>query len=62
MTPTVPLPPATLARPNIRTVGAGTILHRTHAGAFRAAQFNPGMGQPTRFAPIEDVHGKCVAC
>jgi hypothetical protein len=60
VTPTVPLPPATLARPNIRTVGAGTILHRTHAGAFRAAQFNPGMGQPTRFAPIDDNHGKCV--
>nr|WP_244564592.1 RES domain-containing protein [Rhizobium sullae] len=36
------------------------MLHRTHAAAFRSSQFNPFLGQPTRFAPFADASGTCV--
>ncbi|HEY8290611.1 MAG TPA: RES family NAD+ phosphorylase [Acetobacteraceae bacterium] len=54
-----PLSPFPAINPHI--VKAGTILHRTHARAFRPAQFNPCQGQPTRFAPFDDATGTCVA-
>ncbi len=54
-TPKVPFPPI-----NVQTIEAGTVLHRTHAQGFNAAQFNPCKGQPTRFAPFSDAHGNCI--
>lgn len=57
----VPPPPAVFSSVNITTISSGTILHRTHSSALRAAQFNPCLGQPTRFAPFKDGAGACVA-
>ncbi|QKK26836.1 RES family NAD+ phosphorylase [Rhizobium hidalgonense] len=56
----VPPPPSTFASINVKTVAAGDTLHRTHATAFRAGEFNPCRGQPTRFAPFDDAAGLCV--
>ena len=56
----VPPPPAAFAIVNVATISAGSVLHRTHASAFRPGQFNPCLGQPTRFAPFADVTGTCV--
>ena len=53
-------PPATLANPNIVTLGSGTLLHRVHDRNFAACDFNPCKGAPTRFAPIADRKGNCV--
>lgn len=39
---------------------AGTWLHRVHAADRSSNVFNPCRGNPTRFAPILDVHGGCV--
>ena len=39
---------------------AGTALHRVHRTAFRAAEFNPGRGGQTRFAPFNDGTGTPV--
>ena len=55
-----PPPPAAFATINIATIRAGSVLHRTHATAFRPGQFNPCLGQPTRFAPFTDANGICV--
>lgn len=61
MTPTsLPRPSSPFATVNPHIVRAGTVLHRTHARAFRPAQFNPCRGQPTRFAPFNDAAGACV--
>ena len=38
----------------------GTVLHRVHRTTYRAAEFNPGFGGPTRFAPFDDDAGKIV--
>ena len=32
----------------------GTVLHRVHRTTYRGAEFNPGLGAPTRFAPFND--------
>lgn len=56
----VPPPPAAFATVNIATISAGSVLHRTHATVSRPGQFNPCLGQPTRFAPFADVTGTCV--
>ena len=37
-----------------------TPLHRVHRTTFRAAQFNPGLGGSTRFAPFADGIGTPV--
>ena len=56
----VPGPPSPFLKINKRTVKAGTELHRNHLSSFGATQFNPCMGQPTRFAPFNDSSGNCV--
>ena len=38
----------------------GRILHRNHDGAFSANEFNPGKGQPSRFAPFAGSDGTIV--
>jgi hypothetical protein len=58
--PLLPRPPFPFLDVNTKTLPAGTVLHRTHASAFRAAEFNPCEGQPTRFAPFNNPAGACV--
>jgi hypothetical protein len=53
-------PPSPFPSVNTQTITKGTVLHRTHGSSFRSAQFNPCMGQPTRFAPFTDATGTCV--
>ena len=53
-------PPASLVSPNTVTLKAGTSLERVHDRRFRANEFNPCKGAPTRFAPIRDLQGDCV--
>ena len=53
-------PPSPFPNINTQTVTKGTVLHRTQGSSFRPAQFNPCMGQPTRFAPFIDAAGACV--
>lgn len=45
--PPNPFPPV-----NFKVVPAGTVLHRIHHRRFGALKFNPGLGAPTRFAPL----------
>lgn len=54
---TIRLPPAQLTAPEYADMRQGTILHRVHRTTYRAAQFNPGLGGPTRFAPFNDSAG-----
>lgn len=56
----VPGPPSPFPNINRRTLKVGTKLHRNHLSSFGAAQFNPCMGQRTRFAPFNDGAGNCV--
>lgn len=56
----LPLPPSPFPSINTHTAAKGTVLHRTHSGGFRAAEFNPCKGQPTRFAPFTNATGGCV--
>ena len=58
MTP--PEPPSPFPAINHHSLEAGTVLHRTHARAYRPAEFNPCQGQPTRFAPFNDPASQCV--
>ena len=58
--PSLPRPPSPFPNINPHTVKARTVLHRTHARAWRPAQFNPCLGQPTRFAPFNAASGACV--
>ncbi|MDX8463220.1 RES family NAD+ phosphorylase [Mesorhizobium humile] len=53
-------PPSSFPSINTQKVTKGIVLHRTHGSSFRPAQFNPCMGQPTRFAPFPDAAGACV--
>ncbi|CDX53088.1 RES domain-containing protein (fragment) [Mesorhizobium plurifarium] len=53
-------PPFPFPSINSQRVTKGSVLHRTHGSSFRPAQFNPCMGQPTRFAPFQDSAGTCV--
>ena len=36
------------------------MVHRIHLTRFASTSFNPCLGRPTRFAPIQDLHGICV--
>jgi hypothetical protein len=56
----LPSPPDPFPNVNTQILRSGTILHRTHASAFRPTQFNPCKGEATRFAPFTDVSGDCV--
>ena len=53
-------PPAPLTAPQYAVLPQGTVLHRVHLSAYRAMQFNPGLGGPTRFAPFDDAGGNPV--
>jgi hypothetical protein len=59
--PRIAAPPSPFPNVNQLSITAGTPLHRTHSASLRAAQFNPCLGQPTRFAPLRDADGNCVA-
>lgn len=52
MSRVLPRPPASLPDVRVETLPAGRILHRNHDRAFAASAFNPGKGQPSRFAPF----------
>jgi len=38
----------------------GKMLHRVHNRQFDGNAFNPCRGGPTRFAPVHDMHGRCI--
>ena len=61
--------PTSLARPVLEPLPAGTRLWRIHRDTHHAAggrieddgtRFNPGLGDPTRFAPLRDASGSTV--
>ena len=58
-TPTIPSPPIPFPAANFYPVTASTTLHRTHLRSLRPGEFNPCLGQPTRFAPIHK-GGDCI--
>ncbi len=53
-------PPSPIKNPHITVLSPGTELHRVHRTAFRPAEFNPGVGGQTRFAPFSDSAGAPV--
>ena len=53
-------PPSPLTSPQFSVLSEGTELHRVHRSTFRAAEFNPGLGGQTRFAPFNDANGTPV--
>lgn len=53
-------PPSPLTNPQFSDLPQGAELHRVHLTSFRAGQFNPGQGGPTRFAPFKDGNGAPV--
>ena len=57
---TIRKPPSPLESPHFAVLPRGTVLHRVHRTTFRATQFNPGLGGPTRFAPFDDGTGAPV--
>ena len=54
-------PPDDLESPNTVVLTAGTALHRIHDRRLAGDAFNHCRGAPTRFAPIRDRRGECVA-
>ena len=50
---TIRKPPSPLTHPRFLVLPKGALLHRVHRTTFRAAEFNPGRGGPTRFAPFD---------
>lgn len=60
MTPQLKRPPSSFPIINTHALKAGTVLHRNHARAFGPISFNPCQGQPSRFAPFDDEHDRCV--
>lgn len=59
--PGLPEPPSSFAGFNPIILPAGFVLHRNHAAWFEPTQFNPCLGQPSRFAPFTNAAGECVA-
>ena len=57
---TIRKPPSPLTHPRFLVLPKGAPLHRVHRTSFRAAEFNPGRGGPTRFAPFDDGTGTPV--
>lgn len=49
-----------LAAPNYVTLKKGALIERVHNNTYAANGFNPCLGNPSRFAPIEDASGACV--
>ena len=56
----IPSPPSPLTALQYAVLPPGAVVHRVHLSAYRAAEFNPGLGVPTRFAPIRDRTGNPV--
>jgi hypothetical protein len=56
------LPPPPRPFPAIRpfALPAGTRLHRVHDAAFAPDAFNPGLGRPSRFAPLRSTAGEVI--
>lgn len=57
----LPPPPDDLESPNVVVLTMGTALHRIHDRRLAGDVFNHCRGAPTRFAPIQDRRGECVA-
>ena len=57
----LPAPPDDLEPPNVVVLALGAVLHRIHDRRLTGDAFNRCQGGPTRFAPIRDRHGRCVA-
>ena len=57
---TIRRPPSPITNPQFTVLAPGTALHRVHRTAFRPAEFNPGIGGPTRFAPFSNSAGAPV--
>lgn len=55
-----PKPPKPFPGVNREVLDAGTWLHRVHDGVYAANSFNPGLGRPTRFAPLRRADGSHV--
>ena len=53
-------PPSPITNPQVTGLGPGTELHRVHRTTFRPAEFNPGVGGQTHFAPFSDSAGAPV--
>ena len=49
---TIRRPPSPITNPQFTVLPPDTALHRVHRTTFRAAEFNPGRGGQTRFAPF----------
>jgi hypothetical protein len=58
--PVLPRPPDPFPPYNPYRLAAGSELHRNHLRSLRSAQFNPGFGLPSRFAPFDDEGGRTV--
>lgn len=50
-------PPAQLQAPNSHVLSKGAVIERIHNRTRASDAFNPGLGAPTRFAPIDDASG-----
>jgi hypothetical protein len=48
-----PPPPVPFPGSNTHVLRAGTTLHRVHDRRFGSCTFNPGLGRPSRFAPLK---------
>ena len=57
----VPKPPADFQNPQTIELQAGEEIVRVHSDAFAANSFNPCGGSETRFAPIHNAEGECIA-
>ena len=57
---TIKKPPSPLTDATYEPFRKGKILHRVHNRGYGFAQFNPGKGRPTRFAPFDDVSGNPI--
>jgi len=55
-----PEPPRRLGAPGRTVITAGTILHRIHDKGYEPTAFNPGLGRPSRFAPLRDPDGTAI--
>ncbi|MCH7935935.1 MAG: RES family NAD+ phosphorylase [Proteobacteria bacterium] len=56
----VPPPPKPFPKVKTKRYSSGLHLHRVHDGNYAGNQFNPCLGQPSRFAPLYAFDKKCV--
>lgn len=52
--------PVSLRQTRLTVMAAGTVLFRNHHIDFPGANFNPCLGEPTRFAPLFRPDGTCI--